>query len=118
MINLSHKDLEVWKKSLTFVTKIYQTTVNFPKEELYGLVSQLRRASISVLSNLSEGASRRSNAERKRFFEIARSSLIEVDAQIEISIKLLYCSEEEIKELELLMNEIFAMLSALIKKYS
>lgn len=69
MIQLSHKKLEVWKRSMELVSEIYSITNKFPKTELFTLTSQLRRASISIISNLSEGASRTSNLERKDFLK-------------------------------------------------
>jgi len=75
------------------------------------LVSQLRRASVSIPSNISKGASRSSSRERRRFYEIARSSLVEVDTQLVISQTLGYLSEKDIKRVGNLMNEVFAMLS-------
>lgn len=113
MLKLNHKKLTVWVKSIQLVKIIYSITTQFPKEELYGLTSQLRRASVSIPSNLAEGAARRSKAERSRFYEIARSSLVEIDTQIEISLELEYLELNEIHELEKLANEIFAMLSAM-----
>ena len=85
MLNLSHKNLEVYKISLKLIKEVYAITKGFPKEELYVLVSQIRRAAISVCSNIAEGASRISRAEKKRFYEISRSSLVEMDTQFEIS---------------------------------
>lgn len=82
MLNLNHKDLKVWEKSIELVTDIYALTDDFPSEEKFGLISQLRRASVSIPSNIAEGASRKSENERKRFYEIARSSLVEVDTQM------------------------------------
>lgn len=116
MLNLSHKKLDVWKKAIEFVTNIYKTTENYPREELYGLTSQSRRAAVSVASNIAEGAARSSAAEKKRFFEIARSSLVEIDTQLEISINLLYCKKEDLTDIQNQMNHIFAMLSSLITK--
>jgi len=69
VIQLSHKKLEVWKRSMELVSEIYSITNKFPKTELFTLTSQLRRASISIISNLSEGASRTSNLERKDFLK-------------------------------------------------
>ncbi|MBX3007888.1 MAG: four helix bundle protein [Melioribacteraceae bacterium] len=116
MLNLSHKKLDVWKFSLEMVVKIYSLTKMFPKEELFGLSSQLKRASVSVTSNIAEGLSRISTNEKFRFLEIARSSLVEIDTQIEISIKLNYCDKEDIKEIDQLMNSVFAMITSLMKK--
>lgn len=88
MLNLNHKRLKVWKLSIEFVASLYSATEKYPVTEQYGLVSQLRRAAVSIPSNISEGASRSSPKDRKRFFEIARSSLVEVDTQLEISKRL------------------------------
>lgn len=114
MLLLNHKKLNVYHKSLTLVSETYSLTQGFPDDEKFGLVSQLRRSAISIPSNIAEGASRKSSRERKRFYEIARSSLVEIDTQIEISINLSYLSKNEISDLEKQANEIFAMLSAMI----
>ena len=116
MLNLSHKNLNVWKSSMNLISEIYRLTKAYPKEELYSLTSQMRRAVVSVSSNIAEGASRRSYLERKRFYEISRSSLIELDTQLEISLKLNYISDGFINELSNLINHIFAMLTKLIDK--
>ncbi|MGM0546199.1 MAG: four helix bundle protein [Bacteroidota bacterium] len=115
MINLSHKKLDVWRASIKLTAIIYELTLLFPKHELYGLTSQLRRASVSIPSNIAEGAARRSPKERCRFYEIARSSLVEVDTQLEIAQKLNYLSDKELIKVENELEHIFAMLSNLIK---
>ncbi len=94
----------------------YQITRSFPKHELYGLVSQLRRAAVSVCSNLSEGSARTSKKERKRFYEIARSSIVEIDTQIIIAYKLGYIKEKDFIKVGGLLNQTFAMTSNLIKR--
>jgi len=76
MLNLSHKKLDIWKFSLDLLLNIYKLTKNFPKEETFGLISQLRRASVSITSNIAEGLSRTSSLEKIRFLEISRSSLV------------------------------------------
>lgn len=116
MLNLGHKKMDVWKKCIEFITNIYKTTEKFPKSELYGLTSQMRRAAVSVASNIAEGASRSSAVERRRFYEIARSSLVEIDTQLEISLNLKYCTNEDLVPISDLMNHIFAMLSRIITK--
>ncbi len=115
-MNLNHKNLDVWKLSVDFVTHIYKLTATFPKDELYGITSQIRRAAVSIPSNIAEGAARKSGIERKRFYEIARSSLVEIDSQIEISPRLNYCKQVELNHIGDEMNHIFAMLSNLINK--
>lgn len=114
MLKLNHKKLTVWKRSIELVKEIYLITKRFPKEEKYVLVSQLRRAAILVPSNISEGSARKSKVERQRFFEIARSSLVEIDTQIEISMDLEYINVNDIEILTIQANEIFAMLSAML----
>lgn len=115
MLDLSHKKMVVWKKSLLLIKEVYAITDNFPYAEKFGLTSQLRRAAISVISNISEGEARRSNKEKRRFYDFACSSLVEIDAQIEVSLVLQYVSQKDIHELSGLLNECFAMLSTLRK---
>jgi four helix bundle protein len=116
MLDLSHKKLDIWNFSLELVSKIYFLTSQFPKEELFGLVSQLRRASVSVSSNVAEGLSRTSKLEKIRFLEISRSSLVEIDTQLEIALKLKLCNKNELVEIEKLLNSLFAMITSLKKK--
>ena len=114
MLNLSHKQLNVYKIVLLVVKEIYNITKTFPKEEQYVLVTQLRRAAVSVCSNLAEGAARRSAKEKRRFYEISRSSLVEIDTQIEISLILNYLKPEQIIELKKYTESTFKMLSKMI----
>lgn len=114
MLNLIHKKLEVYKFSLQLVKEIYTLTNKFPIDEKYILSSQIKRATISVCSNLAEGSARNSGLEKKRFYEIARSSLVEVEPQIEIALVLNYLSENDISNINLLMESIYKMLSKLI----
>lgn len=118
MINLAHKKLDVWKNSLILVANIYKITQSFPREEQFGLTAQLRRASVSVISNIAEGFARSSETETKRFFVIAGSSLVEVDTQIEIALQLEYLHIKDIIELTEISNHIFAMLTKIIKRFS
>ena len=78
----THKDLDVWNKSIDLVEDIYKLTKEFPKEELYGLTNQLRRASVSISSNIAEGAARNSNKEFIQFLYIAKGSLSETKSQL------------------------------------
>lgn len=110
MLKLNHKNLDVWRLAIKFVSKIYMVTAKYPKEELFGLTSQTRRAATSISANIAEGAS------RKRFFEISRSSLVEVDTHIEIAKELEFLGEKILSELEKDLNELFAKLSNFIKK--
>jgi four helix bundle protein len=90
----SHKDLNLWKESMNLVEDIYSISKHFPKEEVYGLTSQMRRCAISVPSNIAEGAGRKGAKEFARFLYIALGSLSELETQFEISIRLKYISNE------------------------
>lgn len=114
MLTLAHKNLEVYRLALVLVREVYQLTRRFPKEEQYTLTTQLRRAAISVCSNLAEGSARFSRSEKKRFYEIARSSLVEIDTQMEISLLLTYIDKEAVIQLESYMESVFRMLSKMI----
>lgn len=81
----THKDLEVWKKSVEFVTDLYKVTQDFPKEEFYGLTSQMRRAAVSIPSNIAEGSARQGNKELVQFLYIALGSAVELDTQLIIA---------------------------------
>ncbi|MBC8400312.1 MAG: four helix bundle protein [Candidatus Marinimicrobia bacterium] len=87
----SHKDLDVWKNSMSIVTEIYQLTKQFPDEEKFGLSSQLRRAAVSIPSNIAEGAARSSNKEFIHFLYISLGSLSELETQLLIANNLEYC---------------------------
>ena len=108
-----HRKLDVWKKSLLFAKKVYLITSKYPSSEIYGLVSQMRRATISVPSNLAEGAARRSKKEFLYFINIAQGSLSELDTQIELSMMLNYVSKEEYDELMEELKTISKMLFGL-----
>jgi len=86
----NHKDLEVWKVSMDFVVEIYQLTKSFPQSELYGLTNQLRKASVSIPSNIAEGAARKNTKEFIQFLYIAKGSLSEIDTQLIIAERLKY----------------------------
>jgi four helix bundle protein len=82
-----HKQLKVWQRAIELVTEIYKVTDSFPKKEEFGLTAQLRRAAVSVPSNISEGLTRKSSKDKLHFLNIAQSSLSEIDCQIEIGIR-------------------------------
>jgi four helix bundle protein len=86
----SHRDLIAWQKAMDLVGSVYKLSKSFPKEELYGLTSQLRRAAVSVPANIAEGQGRRSKAEFKQVLGNARGSLLEVDTHLEIALRLEY----------------------------
>ncbi|MEO5945890.1 MAG: four helix bundle protein [Chitinophagaceae bacterium] len=114
MLNSAHKNLDVYKISLQLVKEIYKLTKTFPKEEQYALINQLRRAAVSVCSNIAEGSSRITKPDRKRFYEISRSSLVEIDTQIEVALIIEYLKINQIEALESYLNSVFAMLSKMI----
>lgn len=116
MLKLNHKNLDVWQLAVKLVTIIYRVTSKYPKEELFGLTNQTRRASVSISANIAEGSSRKSLVERKRFYEISRSSLVEVDNHIELAKELKYLSNELLSELDEKLNELFAKLSKFLEK--
>jgi four helix bundle protein len=114
MLNLNHKKLKAWEKSIKLIKEAYKVTSKLPKEEMYGLTNQIRRASVSIASNIAEGASRKSLPERKRFYQIARSSLVEVDTQMEICTELEFLKTEDICKINVEANNVFALLTAMI----
>ena len=98
-----HHKLETWKRSLTLVTEIYRITAQFPSEEKFGLVSQMRRAAVSIPSNIAEGAARNSRKEFINFLHIAQGSIAELETQVIISNKLSFIDSSQ---KQLLLNEI------------
>jgi len=110
------KDLKIWQKGIEIVSDIYILTKKFPKEELYGLTSQIRRSAISVPSNIAEGVRRYHNKEYKQFLYIALGSCAELETQITIAKNLKYITED--KEIELIekLDHLCRMTSNLIKK--
>ncbi len=118
MLLLAHKSMEIYAIGKDLVSAIYELTEKYPKEEKYGLVSQLRRAVISICSNLAEGSSRFSKAERKRFYEIARGSVVEIDTQLDISVLLGYTTKEALVGIEPKLESVFKMLSKMITTLS
>ena len=111
----THKDLNVWKRAIAFVTYIYKTTEKFPKSELYGLSSQLRRAAVSIPSNIAEGAARNHDKEFLQFLYIALSSSVEVETQLIISHNLGFITKSELEELIEELDTIGKMIQGLIK---
>lgn len=118
MLNLYHKRLKIWHLSLEILHLVYQISRCFPENEKYGLTSQMRRAAISVWSNIAEGSARYSNVEKRRFFEIARSSIVEIDAHFEIGFKLSYISHQSVENFPEKLNKLFAMLCRYIENLS
>jgi four helix bundle protein len=110
----SYRDLIVWQKSMLLVKEIYLETKNFPKEELYGLTSQIRRCAISIPSNIAEGKGRNTDKEFIRFLQISLGSVYELQTQLELSLQLNYINK--IDNLLNLSIEIEKMINVLITK--
>ena len=101
----SYQDLIVWQKAMDLVVLVYQATRLFPKEELYGLTSQVRRAVVSIPSNLAEGHARKSRAEFLNFVSIAQGSRAEVETQIMIAVRLSYIHQTQAQPMQHLLLE-------------
>lgn len=108
------KELIVWQKSINLVTEIYRITEKFPPNEIYGLTSQLRRATVSVPSNIAEGNTRRSKADYLQFLRIARGSCSEIETQIIISKNLRFIDDNIFETLSFNIIEISKMINGLI----
>ena len=108
-----HKKLRLWKAAIDFVVAIYEITKDFPREEEFGMKSQLRRAAVSVPSNIAEGHTRSTRADKKHFLNIAQSSLSEIDAQLEISERLGLIDPEAMGKVETQMRDVYMLLSGL-----
>ena len=115
MYIFSFEKLEVWKEALILVKDIYELTKNFPSEEKFGLKSQLRRASVSISSNLAEGTSRSTDKDKAHFTTISYSSTMEVLNQLIISKELGFIDEDEYSKIRLQIHKISNMLNALRK---
>jgi four helix bundle protein len=111
----THKDLDVWKKAIELVASIYKITSSFPKEELYGLTSQIRRSAVSIPSNIAEGAARNHDNEFRQFLYIALASGAELETQLIIAKMLGFITDEKSQELINELNSISRMLQGLIK---
>ncbi len=109
-----HKRLEVWKLAMEIAEDIYRVTETFPSSEKFGLVSHLRKSTVSIPSNIAEGAGRNTKKEFVNFLHIAQGSLSELDTQLELSRRLGYIDKEEWKMLDDKMNKDDKMLSGLI----
>ncbi|MDZ7807763.1 MAG: four helix bundle protein [Gracilimonas sp.] len=111
-----YKNLEIWKRSVALATDVYNVTKSFPNEEKYGITSQIRRCSVSVPSNIAEGAGRGSKKEFKRFLNIAYGSIYELETQLLISINLGYLKTEIHEELSKEIDQIQKMIYSFSKK--
>jgi four helix bundle protein len=113
-LKLAHTKLDVYQASQLLALDCYKITGEFPSDEKFSMVQQLRRAALSVHLNLAEGCSRKSKAERTRFFEISRGSVIEIDGCLDIAVKLGYVNLEKLKPLGESIVRAFKLLSGMI----
>ena len=110
------RDLIVWQKAMDLIIMVYRISSGFPKDELYALTSQIRRAAVSIPSNISEGFGRHSTTDYLRFLQIALGSLYELQIQLEIAKRLKYISNENYNHTDEAAKEVERMLSAMIRK--
>ena len=110
----SYRDLRVWQCAMRLVIRVYDATQDFPKHELYGLVNQMRRAAVSIPSNIAEGKGRLTDRDRAHFFSQARGSLLELETQILIAQELTFIGESDSRRLLEMSAEVGRMLNALM----
>jgi four helix bundle protein len=111
-----HKNLDVWNLSMELASAVYRLTAGFPSDERFGLIAQMRRAAVSVPSNIAEGAARSSGKEFMQFISIARGSLSELDTQLDVSMQLGFLESQSRKDLDPILIRIDKMLYALRAK--
>lgn len=114
----SYRNLIVWQKSMELVLAVYVLTAKYPKTELFGLVSQSRRCSVSIPSNIAEGRTRGSRKDFKQFLVIAMSSGAELETQLELALQLNFARLEDFKKTNQLLSEVMKMLNVMIRKLS
>lgn len=114
----SYRDLHAWQRAMDFVTVVYQATAKFPRDEIYGLTSQLRRSAVSVPSNIAEGHGRQSTRDFINFLSIAYGSLNEAQTQIVIAHRLSYLTADEAQSLESLSQEVGRLINGLSRSLS
>ena len=113
----THKDLNVWKKAMDLAAQVYSLTAKFPKEELYGLTSQIRRSAVSIPSNIAEGAARHSRKEFIQFLHIASGSVAELETQLLLAIQIgLLSGDHIISHVEEVRRLLLGLLRSLKKK--
>jgi len=112
----SYKDLVVWQKSMNLVVDIYKITENFPREEIFGLTSQMRRCAISIPSNIAEGRGRGTRKDFAQFLRIALGSANELQTQVEIARRLTATKNLNYQQIDSLIIEVIKILKAIINK--
>lgn len=116
MKSCNYKELLVWQKSMDLVVEIYNLITKLPSNEKYELSSQMRRAAVSIPSNIAEGHGRNSSQEFCHFLGIARGSACELETQLLVAKKVLYLSEDDVQKANSLIDEVIRMITAMIKK--
>jgi len=111
-----HKKLDLWKLAMEVVTDVYRVTEFFPTKESFGLISQIRRAAVSVPSNIAEGAARQTKKEFTQFLYIARGSLSELDTQLDLAMRLAFLNQRDLSLLDEKMERVDKMINGLILK--
>jgi four helix bundle protein len=110
-----HKKLDVWQAAMKATEMVYKLIARFPEEEKFGLVSQMRRAAVSIPCNIAEGAARQGKREFRNFISMAQGSLSELDTQLELAVILRYLPAENVQEIDVYLLRIDKMLSGLIR---
>lgn len=113
----AYKNLEAWKKAMKLITEIYLITKEFPKEELYALTSQIKRAAVSVAANIAEGVGRNYKKDTIQFLHIARGSVYELETLIHVALNIQLISDSVFKIIESMLDEEIRILNGLIKSY-
>ncbi|HSY02391.1 MAG TPA: four helix bundle protein [Acidobacteriaceae bacterium] len=111
-----YRDLIVWQRAMELCVALYHLTQSFPREEIYGLTNQMRRASVSIASNIAEGQGRLTREQYRHFLGIARGSSFEIETQILIAKELGFADAARFEEVEKLSDEVGKMLTGLVKK--
>jgi four helix bundle protein len=114
----SHRDLIAWQKAMNLVVTIYHATKSFPKDETYGLTSQIRRAAVSIPANIAEGQGRRQKGEFRQFLGNARGSLLELDTHLELALRLEYLKTEHYAAILEQVQEVGRLVNGLLRSLS
>jgi len=114
---MSYTDLDVWKESRILVKMVYDTVIQYPREELFGLQSQIKRSAVSIPSNIAEGCGRNHRKDSLQFFYVARGSAYELETQLYLSFDLNFLSDERLNDLLYKLQAVRMLLSGLINRY-
>jgi four helix bundle protein len=115
--SLAYTSLQVWQRAMDLVVGVYHSTQSFPRQEVYGLTAQMRRAAVSIPSNIAEGKGRFSRKELVHFLLNARGSLLELETQVSIAHRLGYLDQEQSRNLSTIMDEVARLLNGLLNRF-